>query len=58
MATAGLLEIKLFCNKNYDVIIFVHGVTNKIVSHKDVVICPKSSNASISMTEVIITSVL
>ena len=32
MATPGLLEIKIFSEKNYDVIISVHGVTNKILS--------------------------
>ena len=29
MATPGLLEIKVFLNKGYDVIIYVHYVTNK-----------------------------
>ena len=32
MATPGLLKIKVFVNKGYDVIIFVHDVTNKILS--------------------------
>ena len=32
MATLALLKIKLFCNKSYEVIIFVHGITNKIYS--------------------------
>ena len=32
MATIGLLEIKVFWNKCYDVIIFLHGVINKILS--------------------------
>ena len=32
MATLALLKIKYFCNKCYDVIVFVHGITNKIYS--------------------------
>ena len=32
MATLGLLKIKIFCKKGYDVIISVHDVTNKILS--------------------------
>ena len=32
MATPGLLKITVFRNKGYDVIIFVDGVTNKILS--------------------------
>ena len=31
MATLGLLEIKLFWNKSYDVITSVHELTNKIL---------------------------
>ena len=31
MATPGLLKIKIFCNKGYDVIISVHHATNKII---------------------------
>ena len=30
MATLGLLKIKTFLNKGYDVITFVYGVTNKV----------------------------
>ena len=29
MATLGLLKIKVFYNKDYDVIIYVHDVINK-----------------------------
>ena len=63
MATPGLLKIKVFWNKIYDVIIFVHDVTNKILSHDsnyvvDLVMWPKFGNSSISMREVIITSIL
>ena len=32
MASLGHLKIKVFWNKGYDVIIFVHNVTNKILS--------------------------
>ena len=32
ITTAGLLKIKLFWNRGYDVIISVDGVTNKILS--------------------------
>ena len=32
LATLGLLKIKVFSNKGYDVIIFIHGVSNKILS--------------------------
>ena len=32
LVTVGLLKVKLFCNKDCDVIIFVEGVTNKILS--------------------------
>ena len=33
MATTGLLKIKIFWTKSYDVIIFVLVVTSKILSH-------------------------
>ena len=63
MATPGLLKIKVFGKKGYDVIISVHDVTNKILSRDsnyivDVVMWPKFGNSSISMREVIITSIL
>ena len=32
LATLDLLKLKVFWNKGYDVIIFVHGVTNKGLS--------------------------
>ena len=34
LATLGILEIKIFSNKSYDVIISVHDVTNKILSRE------------------------
>ena len=53
----------LFWNIVYDVINYVHDIINKFLSRDskyivDVVICPKFGNFSISMREVIITSIL
>ena len=52
MATPGFLEIEVFWNKGYDVIIFVHDVTNKFLSCDsnyivDAVMWPKFGNCSI-----------
>ena len=63
MATPGLLKITVFWNKGYDVIIHVDDVTNKILSHDsnyiiDVLMWPKFGNSSISMRQVITTSIL
>ena len=63
MATPGLLKITVFWNKDYDVIISVDHVTNMILSHDsnyivDVFMWPKFGNCSISIREVIITSIL
>ena len=63
MATLGLLKIKAFKNKDYDFMVSVHGVINEILSREsdyivDVVICPKFSNSSNSMGEVIIILIL
>ena len=63
LATLGLLKIKVTLNKSFDVIIFVHNVTNKILSRYsnyivDVVILPKFGNSCIFTTEVIITLIL
>ena len=33
MATLDLLQKNVFGHKGYDVIVFVHDVTNKILSH-------------------------
>ena len=62
MATLGLLKIRVFLNKGYDVIISVRDVTNKFLSHYsnyiiDVVMWPKFGNC-IPMRKVIITSIL
>ena len=59
MATPGLLKIKVFRNKDYDVIIYVSDVTNKILSRDwndiaDLVMWLKFGNCNISMREVII----
>ena len=63
MATQHLPTIKLFWNKIHDAIISVDDVTNKILSRDsycivDVAMWPKFGNSSISMKEVIITSIL
>ena len=63
MTTLALFKIKLLWNNVYDVIIPVHDVANKVLSCDsiyivDVVMRPKFCNSSISMREVIITSIL
>ena len=63
MTTLGLLEVKVFWNEGYEVIIPVHDVFNKILSHDlyyivDVVMWQTFCNSNISMREIIITSVL
>ena len=63
MATPGLLKITVFWNKGYDVIIFVCDVTKKFLSRDsnytvDVFMWPQFGNCSISMREVITTSIL
>ena len=63
MGTLGLLKINLFWNKGYDVKIYVHDVTNKILSRDSnqivyLVIWPKFGNSSTSVREVIMTSFL
>ena len=63
MATPGLLKIKVFYNIGYDVTVFVHDVTNKILSCDsnhivDVVMWSKFGNSNISMRKVIIISIL
>ena len=63
IATLGLLEIRIFWNKGYDVIISTYDVTNKFLSHNsnyiiDAAMWPKLGNCIISMRKVIITSIL
>ena len=62
-ATPGLLKKTVFWNKGYDAIIPVDHITNKILSHDsnyivDVFMWPKFGNSSVSMREVITTSIL
>ena len=62
LVTLGL-KIKVFWNKSYDVKISVCDVTNKFLSGDlnyivDLVMWPKFGYSSISMREVIITSIL
>ena len=63
MATPGLLKIMEFWNKGYDIIISLDDINNKILWHDsnyivDVFMWPKFGNSSISMREVITTSIL
>ena len=63
VATLVIVKIKLFWNKGYGAIIFVHDLTNKILLRDsnyivDVVILPTFGNSSIIMREVMITSIL
>ena len=63
LATLGLLKIMVFWNKDYNIIISVQDVINKISSFDsnyivDVVLWPKFGNFTISIREVIITSIL
>ena len=58
MATSDLLEIKVFWNKDYDVIIYVHDVSNENLSRDsnyivEVVMWPTFGDSRISMREVI-----
>ena len=61
-AIPGILKIKVFWNKGYDIIISVHDVINKILSRDfnytvDAVMWPKFGNSSISMRKAIVTSI-
>ena len=64
LATLGLLKIKAFWNKGYDVIVSIHDVTNKILPRglhyivDEVMWRLKFGNSSVSMKEVIIISIL
>ena len=63
LATPALLKIKIFQNKGHDVIIPVYDITIKILSREsnytvDVVMWLNFGSSSISMREVIITSIL
>ena len=63
LPTPGLLKIKTCQNKVYDVIVLGYDVSNKVLSRDsnyilDVVMWPKFGNSSISIREVIVTSIL
>ena len=63
LATLGLLKVKIFWSKDYDVIISVYDFTSKTLSCDsnyvvDVVIWPEFGNSNISIREVIISSIL
>ena len=63
MGTPGSLKITVSWNKGYDVIIYIHGFAEKILSRDsnyilDVVMWPLFGNSNISMREVIIISIL
>ena len=62
LVTIAILKITAFWSRGFDVKIFVHDVTNKILLfHSNyivlMVISPKFGNARISMIEVILTSI-
>ena len=62
LATPGLLKIKKFQNKGYDVIILDYDFTHKFLLREwnyivDVVMWQKFGNSNISVREVIITSI-
>ena len=52
LATLGLLKIKVFWNKGYNVIISVHDAANKTLSRVS-----NFGNSGISTTEIIILSI-
>ena len=63
IATLGVLRIKVFRNKDYDVIISGNDIINKSLSRDSnlivaMVMWPKLGNSGISMREVVITSIL
>ena len=63
LATPGLLKIKVFWKKGYDVKISIHDVANNILLRDsnytvDLIMWTNFGNSSISMGKVIITSIL
>ena len=63
LATIGLLKIKIFSNKGYDIINFVHDVNIKFLSHVsnyivEVFMSPKFGSSSIPVRDVVIISIL
>ena len=62
LAAPGLLKINMFKNRGYDAIIVDYDVTNKILAHEsnyivEVFMRPKFGNFSISMKDIILTSI-
>ena len=63
MGTPGFLKTKIFWKEGYDVTISAHDVTSPILSldsnyNENVVMWPKFDTSSISVREVIITSIV
>ena len=63
LATPRFLKTMVFWNTGYDVIITTHDVTNKILSRDSnyivgLVMWPKFGKSSVSVREVIMTSIL
>ena len=63
MYTPGLLKTKVVWNEGYDILIFVHDLTNKILSRGsnyivNVVMRLKLGNSSTSIREFVINSIL
>ena len=63
LTTPGILKLEVFWNRDYDITISVHDTNKKISSYDssyivNLVIWPKFGNSSISMREVIISSIL
>ena len=63
ITTPRYFKIRVFWNKGYDVIIFVHDVTKKILSRDsnyiiDMIMWPKFGNCSVSLRKGTITSTL
>ena len=61
MTTLSLRKIKVFWNKDYDVVTSIHDVTNKILSRESnyiVDLTKVSGNSEISMEEVVINLIL
>ena len=63
LPTSGLLNVKVFWNKGYEVTFYLYEVNNKILLRDsnyivNVVMWPKFGNPSIFLRDVIITSIL
>ena len=58
IATLGLLKLKVFWNKGYDVMILSMTSPTKFSHVTQIILWPKFGNCSISMREVIVTPIL